>query len=44
MFVPSPGMERGLGGYGPLDPLANYLRTQYHAVGVFGNYAVLERN
>jgi hypothetical protein len=44
MFVPSPGMEQGLGGYGPLDPLANYLRTQYHAVGVFGNYAVLERN
>jgi hypothetical protein len=44
MFVPSPGMEQGLGGYGPLDPLANYLRVHYHAVGVFGNYAVMEQN
>jgi len=44
MFVPSPGMEQGLGGYGPLDPLANYLRVHYHAIGVFGNYAVMEQN
>ncbi|HMA34095.1 MAG TPA: hypothetical protein VKY74_06390, partial [Chloroflexia bacterium] len=47
MFVPAPGMERVTAGYGALDPLADYIRSHYHALQVFGErpgYAVMERN